>query len=77
MTKLALDATEVARALDVHPATLAAHLPEMYRRGFPRPQKIGRCRRWSRQAVEDWLAGGAKASSRDDDKELREAIRAL
>jgi predicted DNA-binding transcriptional regulator AlpA len=48
----ALRVKEVARFLGVLPATvwrLAAG------RDFPRPVKIGRCTRWRREKVEEWL----------------------
>lgn len=56
MTTAALTAAELARLLRVNPATLAAHLESLYADGLPRPRWIGRCRRWSAAAVEDWLA---------------------
>lgn len=68
MTPAALTATELARLLRVNPATLAAHLDSLYAEGLPRPRSIGRCRRWSAAAVEDWLAhrGGRAAPSTQD-----------
>ena len=75
--KEAINATELAALLDVHPASLAKHLPELYRQRLPKPRKIGRCRRWSRQAVLDWLAGGVQRRADLEDAEIGEVIRGL
>ncbi|HYF40929.1 MAG TPA: hypothetical protein VEA35_00650 [Ramlibacter sp.] len=71
----ALTATDVARLLRVHPATLAGHLPALYRQGFPRPREIGRCRRWSADAVVAWLAGKPQAGPKSETESLLEDIR--
>lgn len=53
-----LDVQDVAALLNVSPRTV-------YRLsdsgGMPRPYKLGALVRWSRSAIEDWIAGGCKS----------------
>jgi hypothetical protein len=69
----ALTTSDVAKLLKVHPETLTGNLRTLYGRGFPKPQLVGKRRRWSADAVERWLAGETGIGSASQ-AEIRKAI---
>jgi excisionase family DNA binding protein len=45
------------------------HLRRMLSRGeFPEPIRLGRCTRWSRKQIEDWIAQGCPPTKKQADK---------
>lgn len=61
LTPELLDVEQVATLCQFSPR----HVLRMANAGkMPSPLKVGRCVRWSRRAIETWIADGCRGSSR-------------